>query len=104
MCCNYEPKFYWDDWGEQHTFECLELPLQSGYCIFHDEKFLDDPSNGDIVKQEFMKRITEGLENKRELLFIGFIPPDLELHDIVVENNIYFMYARFRGLFSIQNC
>lgn len=101
--CKYPEKYYWDDFHIQHTYRCDEIPLESGYCIFHDPDYLN-PKHNDIdarfenLKEEFGKKLNRFAENKeKDWLFIGHIIPGFTLTDRVIEANVFFMYARILG-------
>jgi hypothetical protein len=99
--CKYSEKPYWDDLNNQHTYHCDEIPSSTGYCIFHEENFLNE-SNPDYVenvkkiKTRFIEKFNRCINEGKEMLFIGYILPDLELPKVRVDNILYFMYSRFR--------
>ena len=101
MECKYSEKPYWDDLNNQHTYHCDEIPSSTGYCIFHEENFLNE-SNPDYVenvkkiKTRFIEKFNRCINEGKEMLFIGYILPDLELPKVRVDNILYFMYSRFR--------
>lgn len=89
-------------------FHCEEIPLSSGFCIFHDISFLDinNPnyqSNVQRVKKEFYSKFEKFLDGENDLLFIGYILPDLELPNTKVLGNLYFMYSKFKGRLNFQD-
>jgi len=94
--CKYTEKPYWDDLHNQQMYYCDETPLPSGYCIFHDENFLDNENvhyslNVQRIKDEFRSKFERYINEKKELRFIGYILPDLELPNVTISNNLYFM-------------
>jgi hypothetical protein len=101
--CKYQEKYYWDDLHIQHTYNCDEVPGESGYCIFHDPEYLSK-KHADLqnriqnIGSQFATKLTKYLDNKTaNWIFIGYIIPGFVLSDITIERNIFFDYADIRG-------
>ncbi|MDQ4056147.1 MAG: hypothetical protein M3156_01885, partial [Thermoproteota archaeon] len=57
-------------------FNCQEMPLASGFCIFHDKDYLQDKSNNEKHKKKVLDRlkhkVNHAISNNRPLLCLGF--------------------------------
>jgi hypothetical protein len=107
--CKYPEKYYWDELGVQHTYNCDEQPTESGYCIFHDIEYLD-PKNKDIKSRtekfmiEFGKKLRYYSENKKkDWMFIGYNILGFEMKDATITQNIFFTYSRILGDAKFRN-
>jgi uncharacterized protein YjbI with pentapeptide repeats len=106
--CKYPQKYYWDDFHNQHTYNCDEVPRDSGYCIFHDPEYLSEKLSDlenriKILGSEFVKKMTNYKDNKTSnWLFIGHIIPGFALSNITIEQNIFFDYADIRGEIKLK--
>ena len=101
--CKYPNRYYWDELGVQHDFRCTEMPLESGYCVFHDPEFLNEKHSDiqvriDKLISSFDKKLKEYFDRKeKNWLFIGYIIPGFELNDTVISANIFFTAAIIHG-------
>lgn len=107
--CIYPQKYYWDDSHIQHTYQCDEIPIDSGYCIFHDPEYLNE-KHSDIktrtknLEIEFTKKLTKYIDSKTvDWLFIGHIIPGFTLDGINIEQNVFSDYADIRGKTNFKN-
>jgi uncharacterized protein YjbI with pentapeptide repeats len=107
--CTFRERYYWNDAHIQHTFHCNDIPLESGYCIFHDPVFLNQKhKDADLrvqkLKDAFDKKLQEYLHNQEEnWLLIGYIILGFELKNIVIEPNLFFSGARINGKLTFEN-
>lgn len=107
--CKYEEKLYWDEFNKQHTYTCKERPLPSGYCMFHDANFLNPldthySHNLSRITKRFKSKLDKYIENKEDLLFIGYNLPEITIENTTSESNAYFMYAIFTERINFQRC
>jgi hypothetical protein len=68
------------------NFHCQELPLVSGFCMFHDKDYLQDKTVKDEHKRTMLDRlkrkVNHAISNNEPLLCIGYQLPDFRLPDL----------------------
>jgi uncharacterized protein YjbI with pentapeptide repeats len=87
------------------SFYCDEEPLASGFCVFHDEGYLQDKTNNEDHKRKVLDRlwhkVNHALSNNEPLLCIGFQLPDFSLSDLSISKEftvpVYFSDSQFVG-------
>jgi Pentapeptide repeats (9 copies) len=81
-------------------FKCKEEAWTRGFCIFHDEKYLQDKDNFEEHKQEVTKRLMDKVTNStthNEALFcIGYYLPFIEI-EANFTKPVYFFNAIVQG-------
>lgn len=107
--CRYTDYFFDARTKEYREYVCDRQALDSGFCEFHDENFLD--GNEEYVMRLFKIDIFE-LEDlqegsigpigewdgpTQELLCIGFHLPAIDLHGLRFHAPVYFVNTKFRG-------
>jgi uncharacterized protein YjbI with pentapeptide repeats len=87
-------------------FKCQEMPLVSGFCIFHDENYLQDRTASEEHKRNVLNRlkhkVNHAISNNEPLLCIGFQLEDFSLSDLSIISKeftkpVYFNGSRFFG-------
>jgi uncharacterized protein YjbI with pentapeptide repeats len=82
------------------------MPLASGFCIFHDEDYLQDKTNHDEHKRTVLNRlkrkVNHAISNNEPLFCIGFQLHDFSLSDLRSISNefskpVYFSRSHFFG-------
>jgi hypothetical protein len=86
-------------------FRCLELPLVSGRCIFHDKDYLQHKVNNDEHKRTILNRlkykVNHAISDNETLLCIGFQLSDFCFSDLSISKKytkpLYFSRSQFFG-------
>jgi hypothetical protein len=81
------------------------LPLASGFCIFHDNHYLQDKTNYEEHKGKVMERlkhkVDRAISNNEPLLCIGYQLPGFSLSDLIYNweftKPVYFSGSQFLG-------
>ena len=65
----------------QKQFSCEEPALEdSGYCVFHDEHFMDyDKHKIAIVHSKFMDNLERDVSKNEEILYVGYNLPAIRI-------------------------
>ena len=103
--CQFTSQYYEYEIGKNVDFHCQELPLASGFCIFHDKDYLQDKTNYEEHKTKVLDRLTDkvnhAISNNEPLLCIGFQLPDFNLSDLSIRMEftkpVYFSRSQFFG-------
>ena len=106
--CQFTAKYYDYDYETRNSvdFNCQELPLVSGFCIFHDKDYLQDKTNNDEHKRTVLNRlkrkVKHAISDNEPLLCIGFQLPDSSLSDLGIISKeftkpVYFSRSQFFG-------
>ena len=78
-----------------------EEVLDSGFCIFHDENYLQDKDsrkeNEQNVRGKLMAKVLKSLEKREPLFCIGYFIPSIRINDIFT-NTVYFSKCKFQGV------
>jgi hypothetical protein len=103
--CQFTSQY--DDYeiGKYVDFHCQELPLASGFCIFHDKNYLHDKTNYEEHKRKVLDRlkhkVNHAISNNEPLRCIGFHLPDFSLSDLSISKEftkpVYFSGSQFFG-------
>jgi len=87
-------------------FNCQELPLVSGFCIFHDKDYVQDKTNNEEHKRAVLDRlkrkVNHAISNNEPLLCIGYQLPEFSLSDLGIiskefTKSVYFNNSQFFG-------
>ena len=82
-------------------FKCKEEAVTQGFCIFHDEKYLQDKDNFEEHKQEVTKRlmdkVTNSIDHNEALFCIGYYLPVIEIQAKNFTKPVYFRNATLQG-------
>ena len=75
--------------------------------MFHDENFLNPldthySHNLSRITKRFKSKLDKYIENKEDLLFIGYNLPEITIENTTSESNAYFMYAIFTERINFQ--
>ena len=106
--CKFGERVYWTLNNENRKFKCEEKPLDSGFCIFHDEYFLDstNPSyeqNKEKILNEFHKKWRGFTEKNQDYVFIGYILPGIAFKNHDILNDVFFNYSVFKDYVEFKN-
>jgi uncharacterized protein YjbI with pentapeptide repeats len=75
--------------------------LDSGFCIFHDENYLQDKNNHKEREQEvvtkLMVKVNNSIDRKEALLCIGYRLPDIKIKGNFTKP-LYFLQAKFQQI------
>lgn len=99
--CQYTDGFTDTITKEFCDYSCTRLPLDSGFCEFHDRNFLN--GNEDFVRNLFEVEVNASLNPPNELLCIGFHLPTIDLHNLRFQKPVYFVNTKFHGDVNILN-
>jgi hypothetical protein len=94
--------------GKRNDFKCseeVEVPLASGFCIFHHKDYLQDKTNYEKRKRKVLDRLknklNHAISNNEPLLCIGFQLPEFSLSDLGISKEftkaLYFSNSQFFG-------
>jgi len=87
--------------GWIESFKCDEDSVKDGYCIFHHPEYWKE--NKDEVREKFMKKVEDAINNNKELFCIGYNLPEINLSGKKFKASVYFVntvfheYADFSG-------
>jgi hypothetical protein len=105
--CQFTTQYYDYETRKEVDFNCQELPLASGLCIFHDKDYLlQDKTNNEEHKRKVLDRlkhkVNHAISNNELLLCIGFQLPDFSLSDLSIISKkftkpVYFSGSHFFG-------
>jgi uncharacterized protein YjbI with pentapeptide repeats len=105
--CKFPSTDYYDyEINNTVEFNCQEEPLDSGFCIFHDNDYLQDRTDNEEHKRKVLDRlknkVNHAISNNDSLLCIGFQLPDFSLSDLrsiskEFTKSVYFNGSRFFG-------
>ena len=80
-------------------FNCQEMPLPSGFCIFHDKDYLlQDKTNNEEHKRTVLNRlkrkVNHAISNNEPLFCIGFQLQDFSVSDLstIVARNLLYLF------------
>ena len=77
-----------------------ENVLESGFCIFHDENYLQDRKNSKEREQkvniEFIDMVGESISQKKALVCIGYHLPNIIMRKLDFVKPVYFCNAKFQ--------
>src|SRR6476661_7312694 len=99
--CQFTANYYNLETRESTQFNCEKDALDNGlFCIFHDEKYLQDQNNSkeheQKAKKELMDKVSSSLTQKEVLFCIGYHLPD----NITIRGDftkpVYFSKAKFQ--------
>lgn len=98
--CKFTASYYDSETGKSEEFKCKEEVWTRGFCIFHDEKYLQDKDNFEERKQEVTKRlmdkVTNSIDHNEALFCIGYYLPLVEIHANFTKP-VYFSDATLQG-------
>jgi hypothetical protein len=81
--CQFTTKYYDYEIREMVDFNCQEMPLVSGRCIFHDKDYLQDKTSKEKRKEEVLNRlkrkVNHAISDNESLLCIGFQLLDFQI-------------------------
>ena len=105
--CKFTTK-YWDhERSGQVDYNCDskdEDILDSGFCIFHDKKYLQDylfsfrEEKKRNVREKLMDKVNDSVTNNKALLCIGYHLPDIIFQRTNFTKPVYFSKCEFQGL------
>jgi hypothetical protein len=103
--CRFTTWYYNYEIYENVEFNCQEEPLASGFCVFHDQDYLQDKTNNEEHKRKVLERlkhkVNHVISNNEPLFCIGFQLPDFSLSDLNISKDfaksVYFSNAWFLG-------
>jgi hypothetical protein len=82
--CRYFTKYYnfrRKSPEEGSKFKCEEESLDNGFCIFHDEEYLQDKDSFEEHKEKVSNRliakVNDSITNNKALFCIGYYLPDI---------------------------
>ncbi len=99
--CEYTETFTDFHTKEPNEYSCPRPALPSGLCEFHDKDFL--AGNEGHVRQLFEDGLATAVNNQQELFCIGYHLPNVELHNLVFQEAVYFVNTKFHGKVDIIN-
>jgi hypothetical protein len=74
--------------------------LDTGFCIFHDENYLQDKNNLVERKKEVTKRLMDkvaySIDHNKALFCIGYHLPDIKIKARNFTKPVYFSHATFQ--------
>jgi len=82
-------------------YKCQEDPTDTGFCIFHDKKFVT--KNPEKLSSRITEKIEESEKNNSELNCIGYNIPQISF-DGFFDMPINFMNASFHGSTNFASC
>lgn len=101
--CQFNAKYYDYESKAEVDYNCDskdEDILASGFCIFHDENYLQNKDNPEEHKQKvskaLMDKVNDSITNNKALFCIGYnLPPDIRIHG-TFSKPVYFSHAKFQ--------
>lgn len=94
--CQFTAEYFDYENHENLLFQCRELPLDTGLCMFHDDLYYT--KNKQVVSRCFMDKVKKAIENNEVLFCIGYnIPEDIHLTGRQFSRSVYFLKTRFYG-------
>jgi uncharacterized protein YjbI with pentapeptide repeats len=84
---------------------CEEVATDSGFCIFHDKKYLKDEANSEPRKKEVTSRLMQKIkeftnnkirDNREYLVCNGYNLPDITIKEYFT-NQVFFLNCHFHG-------
>lgn len=99
--CQYTDGFTDTVTKEFRDYSCTRPQIGSGFCEFHDKKFLS--GNEDFVRSLFESEVNASLNPSDELLCVGFHLPTVDLHNLRFQKSVYFVNTKFHGDLNILN-
>jgi len=75
------------------TYECEEDAVKDGLCIFHHKTYWKE--HKDEVREKFMEKVEDAINNKKPLFCIGYNLPEVDLSKKKFEAPVYFTEAFF---------
>ena len=102
--CKFTTKYLDHEQSEYADYNCDskdEDILDSGWCIFHDENYLQDKSNNykeheQKVRDRLEAKVRNSIDKNEPLLCIGYHLPDFTINGNFTKP-VYFMECEFRG-------
>jgi uncharacterized protein YjbI with pentapeptide repeats len=102
--CRFETdlRYYDEKTGDLVQYECDALEediLESGLCIFHDQKYLTDPKNRKVnalnLKRKLAEKVKKNISGNEPLICIGYRLPVISFEHRRFDKSVYFSGARF---------
>jgi uncharacterized protein YjbI with pentapeptide repeats len=105
--CQFTTQYYDYEIHKEVDFYCQELPLASGFCIFHDKDYLHHylfsfrEEHKRNVLDRLKRKVKHAISNNETLHCIGFLLPGLSLSDLSISKEftkpVYFPGSQFFG-------
>jgi hypothetical protein len=98
--CKFTTTYYNEETRNWIGFKCEEESLGYGFCIFHDENYLQDQNNRkeheQRVTKELMDKVSNSITQKTALLCIGYYFPDNITIRGTFPKPVYFSESKFQ--------